>query len=169
MSNDIFNGLDFSGLDLTNSFNLASSLQRDFEEQQRESFQIMEKINKEACENRKRMQDALDKTAENTGETNYQLQKVIDNQNSYIDLLKKQLENSEKQLKILDDIFSNNENTLETEKELLECVLNQLDDKHPIRDLLIDKGGDVAVAGIAAGAPVIYSAIKAFLISKGIL
>ena len=31
-----------------------------------------------------------------------------------------------------------------------------------------DKGGDVAVAGITAGVPVLYNAIKMYLASKGI-
>lgn len=83
-------------------------------------------------------------------------------------MLKKQLDISEQQLLVLKNIFSSNEDASEIEKELLECVLNQLDDKHPLRNFLKDKGGDVAVAGIVSGAPVLYNALKIFLVSKGI-
>lgn len=168
MPNDILNTPDFGGFDFSITTDLASSIQENLKRQQNESFHELERINAEACENRRKIQNALDKTAENTGETNTQLQKVIENQNSYIEMLKKQLDVSEQQLLVLKNIFSDNKDASEIEKELLECVLNQLDDKHPLRNFLKDKGGDVAVAGIVSGAPVLYNALKTFLVSKGI-
>lgn len=47
-------------------------------------------------------------------------------------------------------------------------ILFSIDSSHPLWDYVKDKGGDVAVAGITAGVPVLYNAIKMYLASKGI-
>ncbi|MGI6678445.1 MAG: hypothetical protein ACOX2Q_05095 [Dehalobacterium sp.] len=121
------------------------------------------------------MQEAIKQTAINTGETNVHLQNVIINQNGYITILKeqidlqnKQLELNEQQLSILKSIFSSTEDGVDIEQEILKLIQEQIDSNHPLWDFVKDKGGDVAVAGITVGAPVIYNAIKMFLSSKGI-
>lgn len=53
-------------------------------------------------------------------------------------------------------------------RKILKLIQEQIDSNHPLWDFVKDKGGDVAVAGITVGAPVIYNAIKMFLSSKGI-
>ena len=55
------------------------------------------------------------------------------------------------------------------EKEIMKLIQEQIDSNHPLWDYVKDKGGDLAVAGITAGTPVIYAAIKQYLASKGII
>ena len=104
------------------------------------------------------------------------MQQVVDNQNDYIDLLKeqlsaqkKQLEFDEQQLDILKNIFATGEDGVTAEEEILRLIQNQIDSQHPLRDYIKDKAGDIAVAGITTGAPVIYNAFKMFLATKGIV
>ena len=122
------------------------------------------------------MQKAIEQTAYNTAETNVQLQRVVENQNEYIDMLKeqlsmqkKQLEFDEQQLTILKNIFASGEDGVAVEKEILNLIQEQIDSSHPLWEYVKDKGGDVAVTGVVAGAPIIYNAIKMYLASKGIL
>lgn len=121
------------------------------------------------------MQKAIEQTAINTGETNIQLQKVVENQNEYIDILKmqlstqkQQLELDEQQLTILKNIFASEEDGVAVEKEIMKFIQEQIDSSHPLWEYVKDKGGDVAVAGVTAGIPIIYSAMKMYLLSKGI-
>lgn len=130
----------------------------------------------EANQIRHKMQKALEVTAENTAQANLQLRQVAQNQNDYIELLKQQLtikkqqlESDEQQLDILKSIFSSDENGIAVEKEILNLIRNQIDAQHPMWDYVKDKTGDVAVAGITAGAPIIYNALKAYLSTKGIV
>lgn len=163
MAKDLFTKLNsdnFPSLDLSYTRNLALDVQAQIEENQRMTEQVAE----EAYNNRQKMQKAIEQTAINTAETNLQLQKVVENQNSYIDILKKQLEMQEKQLLILKNIFVSGEDGVAVEKEILELIQKQIDSNHPLWEYVKDKGGDVAVAGI----PVIYNAIKMYLVSKGI-
>ena len=115
------------------------------------------------------MQEAVVQTAENTAQTNIQLQKVIENQNDYIDLLKKQLEIDAKQLDALKNIFASSEAGVTVEKEIMKLIEEQIDENHPLWDYVKDKGGDVAVAGILQWGPVIWTAVKACLVAKGIM
>lgn len=117
----------------------------------------------------------MEATASNTAETNNRLNKVIDNQNDYIEALKtqiemqkKQIELSAEQVEILKNIFGSTEDGVAVEKELMKLIRDEIDDKHPLWDYVKDKGGDIAVAGITAGAPILYNAFKAFLLTKGI-
>ena len=117
----------------------------------------------------------MEQTAANTAETNSQLQQVVKNQNEYIELLKQQvsiqkqqLDFDEQQLDILKNIFASEEDGVAVEKELMKLIQGQIDSSHPLWDYVKDKGGDLAVAGITAGAPVLYNVIKLFLASKGI-
>ena len=51
----------------------------------------------------------------------------------------------------------------------MKLIQEQIDSNHPLWDYVKDKGGDLAVAGITAGTPVVYAAIKQYLASKGII
>ncbi len=55
------------------------------------------------------------------------------------------------------------------EKEIMKLIENQIDSNHPLWDYVKDKGGDLVVAGITTSAPILYSAIKMYLTSKGII
>ncbi len=175
MANNIFNRtkmVDIPNINASYTANLASSVQAQIEENNK----ITQQIADEAYINRQRMQKAIEQTAINTAETNVQLQKVVENQNSYIDVLKdqlsiqkQQLELDEQQLTILKNIFASGEAGVAVEKEIMKLIQDQIDSSHPLWDYVKDKGGDIAVAGVTAGAPVVYSAIKMYLASKGIL
>lgn len=176
MANDnFFKGFDpasMPSLDLSYTTNLALGVQSQIDE----SIRRAQEIGQEAYNNRQKMQKAMEETAVNTAEANSQLQRVIDNQNEYIDLLKgqlatqqRQLELDEKQLAILKNIFASGEDGVVVEKEIMKLIQEQINENHPLWDYVKDKGGDLAVAGITAGAPVIYTAIKQYLASKGIL
>jgi len=175
MANDSFNRMklpDTLKLDLTHTTNLASGIQAQIEENNRR----IQKAGEEAYNNRQRMQNAIEQTAMNTAETNLQLQKVVENQNEYIDVLKEQLsvqkqqiELNEQQLIILKNIFASGEDGVIVEKEIMKLIQDQIDSSHPLWDYVKDKGGDIAVAGVTAGAPVIYASMKMYLASKGIM
>lgn len=156
---------------LSHTQNFVTGFQVKVPEQNKE----LEKALAKNYENRQKTQEAIEQTAINTSETNVHLQNVIVNQNDYITILKeqidlqnKQLELNEQQLAILKNIFSSTEDGVAVEQEILKLIQEQIDSNHPLWDFLKDKGGDVAVAGITAGAPVIYNAIRMFLLSKGI-
>ncbi|AFL99876.1 hypothetical protein Desde_1457 [Desulfitobacterium dehalogenans ATCC 51507] len=175
MTNDKFGGIklpDNFNLDLTKTINLASGVQAQIDESNRRTMQLAV----EAYNNRQRELKAIEQTAMNTAETNLKLQKVVDNQNAYIDILKeqlatqkKQMELNEEQLGILNNIFASGEDGVIVEKEIMKLIQDQIDTSHPLWDYVKDKGGDVAVAGVTAGAPVIYASIKMYLASKGIM
>lgn len=175
MSNDIFNKIELANmpeLDLSYTTNLASGIQAQVEESNKRTQQIAE----ETYNNRQRMQVAIEQTANNTAATNVQLDKVVENQNSYIDVLKdqlstqkQQLELNEQQLIILRSIFASGEDGITVEKEIMELIQNQIDSSHPLWNYVKDKGGDIVVAGVTTGTPVLYSAIRMYLASKGIL
>ncbi|RHO54839.1 hypothetical protein DW094_08465 [Ruminococcaceae bacterium AM07-15] len=155
----------FKGFDLSYSTDLATHSATQFAERERVTRQIAQ----EAYQNRQKMQKALEATAENTARTNQQLQQVVQNQNDYIALLKQQLETDEQQLDVLKSIFASDENGAAVEKEILNLIRDQIDSQHPMWDYVKDKTGDIAVAGITAGAPIIYNALKAYLATKGVL
>lgn len=175
MGNDIFKKIELSNipkLDLSYTTNLASGIQAQIEESNKRTQQIAE----ETYNNRQRMQKAIEQTASNTAETNVRLQKVVENQNAYIDVLKsqlstqkQQLELHEHQLTVLKNIFESGEDGVVVEKEIMKLIQKQIDSNHPLWDYVKDKGGDIAVAGVAAGGPIIYGSIKMYLASKGIL
>ena len=171
MDDSIFNGMKIPQLDISYTSGLASSVQAQIDENIRRT----QEIGAEAYQNRQRMQHAMEQTAANTAETNSQLQQVVKNQNEYIELLKQQvsiqkqqLDFDEQQLDILKNIFASEEDGVAVEKELMKLIQGQIDSSHPLWDYVKDKGGDLAVAGITAGASVLYNVIKLFLASKGI-
>ena len=148
----------FKGFDLPYSTDLTAHSAAQFAERERVTRQIAE----EAYQNRQKMQKALEATAENTAQANLQLQQQLTIQ-------KQQLESDEQQLDILKSIFASEKNGVAVEKEILDLIRNQIDAQHPMWDYVKDKTGDVAVAGITAGAPIIYNALKAYLSTKGIV
>lgn len=166
--------------DVLKNFNASIQPQRVFAEsiaaeQERRMRQIQE-VGEQAYQNRKKMQEAMERTADNTAVANERLQKIVDQQSSHIELLqnandtlKKQLEMEKKQIEILQNIFASGEDGVQVEKELMRLIKNEIDDTHPLWDYVKDKGGDVVVAGATAGIPVLYSAFKAYLLSKGIM
>ena len=168
MNDYIFDNLEpvhMPSLDLTRSFELAKSVQAHMDESQRH----MEQISRSAYEERRRTQEAIERTAENTAQTNIQLQKIIENQNAYIDLLRGQLETSQKQLDILKNLFASTEDGVTVEKEIMKIIQANIDEKHPLWEYVKDKGGDVAVAGVLQWGPVIWTALKTYLATQGIL
>lgn len=150
---------------IKNTYDMASAVQRDLDEQNKKTRKMAE----EAYKTRQRELHALEETAANTSEANKRLETVIDNQNKHIDLLEKQLEVDEKQLRVLRNIFASGEDGVAVEKEIMKMIRDQIDDKHPLWDYVKDKGGDIAVAGVTAGVPVIYKAIKNYLQTRGIM
>ena len=82
---------------------------------------------------------------------------------------KQQLELDEQQLTFLKNIFASGEDGVAVEKEIMKLIQDQIDSSHPLWDYVKDKGGDIAVAGVTAGSPAIYGAIKMYLASKGII
>lgn len=141
-----------------------------------QSMRAVDKFNQEKREREQRQLEAMEATANNTAETNNRLNKVIDNQNEYIETLKKQielqkqqLEASQSQLQILTNIFTSGEDDVAVEKEIMKLIQSEVDEKHPLWDYVKDKGGDIAVAGVTTGVPVLYKAFKAFLATKGIV
>ncbi len=112
-------------------------------EEQIEKLKDLErnKINDE-IDKRQRLEDI----AEHTAETNIKLDEIV------------------QQLAILEDIFSVDADALEVEREIRELVSKQLPPKHPIKELLLDKGGGLA---LSMAQPFIYNAIKSYLESRG--
>lgn len=51
----------------------------------------------------------------------------------------------------------------------MRLIKNEIDETHPLWEYVKDKGGDIAVAGATAGIPVLYSAIRTYLLSNGIM
>lgn len=119
---------------------------------------------------------AAEETAANTATTNERLNGIIDNQNEYIKLLKDQLhaqkqqiDTAKSQLQMLRNLFTSLEDGVSVEKELAGLIQSQIDENHPLWDYVKDKGGDIGVAGIVAGTPILYNALIAFLINNGIV
>lgn len=150
-----------------------SNLSRRYEAEIGASYQQDLHIIEAAAASRKEREErqiiAAEKTAENTSTTNEMLEKVINNQNEYIDLLKNQLETSEKALKKLSELFYSSEDSVSVEKEIMKIIQADIDDKHPIKDALVEKGIDISVDQIAAIVPFVIAAIQQFLLSQGIL
>lgn len=160
-----------SGFDLSSSMSLISAVQADMEERNQRMLQVAES----AYNERQKMMNAIEKTAANTGETNDYLRKVVENQNAYIDLLNQQIEaqkqiieKDKEQLQLLESIFVSSENGVLVEKEILQLIEDQIDSTHPLWDFVKEKGGDVLVNSATTGLPIIFNAIKLYLISKGI-
>ena len=92
------------------------------------------------------------------------LQAVVANQT-----LQQSLDLHEKQLQVLKDIFASGEDGVAVQKEIMQMLIDQETDQHPIRDALADKGGDLGVAAITAATPLVWTGIKAWLATQGIV
>jgi len=92
------------------------------------------------------------------------LQAVIVNQT-----LQQSIDLQEKQLQVLKDLFASGEDGVAVQKEIMQMLIDQEKDKHPVREYLADKGGDLGVAAITAATPLVWSGIKAWLATKGII
>lgn len=115
-------------------------------------------------ESEERKIKAAEETAINTAMTNERLYEMINNQNRTIKILENQLEASQSQLQVLRDLFASSEDGVSVEKDLTRLIQTQIDETHPLWDYVKDKGGDAAIAG----APILYSVIRKYLISKGV-
>ena len=92
------------------------------------------------------------------------LQAVVANQT-----LQQSLDLQEKQLQVLKELFASGEDGVAVQKEIMQMLIDQENDRHPIREYLADKGGDLGVAAITAATPLVWSGIKAWLATKGII
>lgn len=92
------------------------------------------------------------------------LQAVVVNQT-----LQQSIDLQEKQLQVLKDLFASGEDGVAVQKEIMQMLIDQEKDKHPVREYLADKGGDLGVAAITAATPLVWSGIKAWLATKGII
>ena len=92
------------------------------------------------------------------------LQAVVVNQT-----LQQSIDLQEKQLQVLKDLFASGEDGVAVQKEIMQMLLDQEKDKHPVREYLADKGGDLGIAAITAATPLVWSGIKAWLATKGII
>ena len=136
----------------------------------------VDEANRERREKEQRALNAAETTADNTVQLLSQMNTVTKNQNDYIELLKAILQQQQQQISLLDEqlkkvkaIFASQEDGVSVEKDIMRLIQEQIDDKHPLWEYVKDKGGDLAVSGIVAGVPVIYNAIKSFLVSLGII
>ena len=89
--------------DMISKFNASIQLQRMIAEsiaakQDCMMRQVAQEVGEQGYQNRKRMQEAMERTAHNTDVTNERLEKMIDQQSSYIELLEKANETLQKQL-----------------------------------------------------------------------
>ena len=75
----------------------------------------------------------------------------------------------EKQLQVLKDLFTSGEDGVAVQKEIMQMLIDQENDQHPIRDYLVDKGGDLGVEAITVATPFVWSGIKTWLATKGII
>ena len=166
MANNFDNPKPFNipAFDLSRTIDIASLVQAQFDDNHRENMCIA----KEAYNNRQRMQRAMEETAANTASSNAQLEKIAAQQSRYIELLEKQLSTQEEQLTILKNIFASNEDGVAVEKEIMKLIEGQINESHPMWEYVKDKGGDIAVEGILQWGPVIWTAVKAYLTTKGV-
>ena len=142
------------------------------EENQRQTQEILDQISKTARERDARENaklEAAQETARGVVEIKDKQDKIIDNQQMLIEYQKEQIAVLSQQLQVLKDLFASGEDGVAVQKEIMQMLIDQENDKHPIRDYLADKGGNLGVAAITAATPVVWSGIKAWLATKGIV
>ena len=142
------------------------------EENERRTKELLDGIDKtnrerDARENAKL--EALQTTAKETQEIRERQDKIIDNQQMLIDYQKEQIAVLTQQLQVLKDLFASGEDGVSVQKEIMQMLIEQEKDKHPIGDLLKDKGADLGVAAITAATPFVLTAIKTWLATQGII
>ena len=141
-------------------------------EAERRNQELMRQISKtardrDARENSKL--EALQETARETHEIRERQDKIIDNQQLLIEYQKGQIVMLSQQLQVLKDLFASGKDGVAVQKEIMQILIDQEENEHPIREYLADKGGDLGVAAITAATPMIWSGIKAWLATKGIM
>lgn len=92
------------------------------------------------------------------------LEAVIANDN-----LQHALDVQKSQLQVLRNLFASGEDSVAVQKEIMQLLIDQEKNEHPISDLLTDKGADLGVAAITATTPFVWKAIKAWLATKDII
>ena len=113
--------------------------------------------------------EALQETARETHEIRERQDKIIDNQQLLIEYQKGQIVMLSQQLQVLKDLFASGKDGVAVQKEIMQILIDQEENEQPIREYLADKGGDLGVAAITAATPMIWSGIKAWLATKGIM
>lgn len=113
--------------------------------------------------------EALQETARETHEIRERQDKIIDNQQLLIEYQKGQIVMLSQQLQVLKDLFASGKDGVAVQKEIMQILIDQEENEQPIREYLADKGGDLDVAAITAATPMIWSGIKAWLATKGIM
>jgi len=142
------------------------------EESERRTEEILDgidKVNRERDARENAKLEALQKTARETQEIRERQDKIIDNLQKLIDYKKEQIEALSQQLQVLKNLFASGEDGVAVQKEIMQMIIDQEKDKHPIREYLADKGGDLGVAAITAATPWVWSGIKAWLATQGIV
>lgn len=138
-------------LDLSYSVRQAEEIRREISESNRERW------NREEAK-----LEAAQRTSENTDEMKTDLKEVIHNQNELIAYQRQQLD-------VLKMLFASGEDGVDVQKEIMQHIIDAENDEHPVRNYIADKGGDIGVAALTASAPVIWTGIKAWLVSKGVI
>lgn len=142
------------------------------EEHEQQTREITEQINRmhqerDARENAKL--EAVQETARTVAEIRNKQDKIIDNQLVLIDYQKEHIDVLSQQLQILKDIFASGEDGVDVQKEIMQILIEQEENEHPIRALLCDKGADLGVAAITAVVPSVLAAVRMWLAQKGIV
>ncbi len=83
--------------------------------------------------------------------------------------LKDSLSVQDKQLQVLKNLFASSEDGVDVQKVIMSRLIEQEEEKHQIRDVLVDKVGDLGVEAIKAAMPVILITIRAVLAENGII
>ena len=138
-------------------------------EAERRNQELMEQISQTARERDERENaklEALQETARETHEIRERQDKIIDNQQLLIDYQKEQIAVLSQQLQVLKDLFASGEDGVTVQKEIMQMLIDQEENEHPIGEYLADKGGDLGVAAITAATPMIWSGIKVWLATK---
>lgn len=75
------------------------------------------------------------------------------------------------QLQVLKDLFTSGEDGVAVQKEIMQMLIDQENDKQSTREYLADcdRGRNLGVAVITAATPKVWSGIKAWLATKGII
>lgn len=141
-------------------------------EADRKSQELIDQISETARERDARENaklEALQETAKETREIRERQDKIIDNQQLLIEHQRDQIAVLSKQLHVLEELFASGEDGVAAQEEIMQLLIDQENEKHPIGDYLADKAGDLGVAAITAATPLVWSGIKGWLATKGIM
>lgn len=122
---------------------------------------------REARENAKLK--ALQETAEETKSIRVRQDKIIDNQQRLIEIQDSAMEVLSQELQVLKNIFASGEDGVAVQKEIMDKLIELEQNKHPIREFIADKGGDIGVEVLKVAVPLMLAEVKGWLATKGIL